>query len=139
MVNFNKVFLIGNLTRDPELRYIPSGRPVCTLRLAVNRRFTTREGEKRDETLFIDVTLWGKQAETCAQYLSKGRPVLIEGRLRQDTWTTSDGQKRSKIGVVAERFQFLGPAPSDQRAPEAAATGEESPVEPKVEEDEIPF
>lgn len=144
MANLNKVFLIGNLTRDPELRYTPSGVSVCTLRLAVNRRFTTRQGENRDETLFIDVTVWGKQAEVCSQYLSKGRPVLIEGRLRQETWTGSDGQKRSKIGVVAERFQFLGPAPGGAAAapggpPAAAAGGDEFPGEPNVEEDEIPF
>ena len=146
MANLNRVFLIGNLTRDPELRYTSSGVSVCTLRLAVNRRFTTRQGEKREETLFIDVTVWSKQAEVCSQYLSKGQPVFIEGRLRQETWTGSDGQKRSKIGVVAERFQFLGSAPgggattTPPAGPSEAAGGEEQrPGKPSAEEDEIPF
>ena len=140
MPNLNKVFLIGNLTRDPELRYTPGGRPVTTLRLAVNRRFTTRQGENRDETLFIDVTVWGKQAETCAQYLSKGRPVFIEGRLQQDTWTTSDGQKRSRIVAVAENFQFLGRGPEESRgAAREEAEPEEGPDTTVAEEDEIPF
>ena len=140
MANLNKVFLIGNLTRDPELRYTPSGSSVCTLRMATNRRYTTRQGENRDETLFIDVTVWGKQAEVCSQYLSKGRPLFVEGRLRQDTWTTNDGQKRSKIGVVAENFQFLGaPTGSGGGGPSEAQTAEGSAAEPNVENDEIPF
>ena len=141
MANLNKVFLMGNLTRDPELRYTSGGTSVCTLRLAVNRRFTTRQGENRDETLFIDVTVWGKQAEVCSQYLSKGRPIFIEGRLRQDTWTTNDGQKRSKIGVVADNFQFLGGAPgSPGGRPTGPEAGERAPADqPQAEEDEIPF
>ena len=141
MANLNKVFLIGNLTRDPELRYTSGGTSVCTLRLAVNRKFTTRQGENRDETLFIDVTVWGKQAEVCSQYLSKGRPIFIEGRLRQDTWTTNDGQKRSKINVVADNFQFLGGAPGGSGGrPTGPKAGEQAPAdEPHAEEDEIPF
>ena len=140
MANLNKVFLMGNLTRDPELRYTPSGSAVTTLRLGVNRRFTTRQGENRDETLFIDVTVWGKQAETSCQYLSKGRPVLIEGRLRQDTWTTNEGQKRSRIVAVAERVQFLGPSPGDRTgAPRESTEPGESPDRTNSEEDEIPF
>lgn len=140
MANLNKVFLMGNLTADPELRYTPSGASVCTLRMAVNRRYTTRQGENRDETLFIDVTVWGKQAEACSQYLSKGRPLFVEGRLRQDTWTTNDGQKRSKIKAVAERVQFLGPAPDSTGArPSKPAAAEEPAAEPSAQDDEIPF
>ncbi len=141
MANLNKVFLMGNLTADPELRYTPSGASVCTLRMAVNRRYTTRQGENRDETLFIDVTVWGKQAEACSQYLSKGRPLFVEGRLRQDTWTGDDGQKRSKIKAVAERVQFLGPPPDSAGArPSKPAAAEESAAEPNnAQDDEIPF
>jgi len=143
MANLNKVFLMGNLTRDPELRYTSGGTSVCTLRLAVNRRFTTRQGENRDETLFIDVTVWGKQAEVCSQYLSKGRPIFIEGRLRQDTWTTNEGQKRSKINVVADNFQFLGGAPGGPggrpAGPRPGAAEGAPAAQPDAEEDEIPF
>ena len=142
MANLNKVFLIGNLTRDPELRYIPSGTAVCTLGLAVNRRFKSRQGDSKDETLFIDVTVWGKQAEVCSQYLSKGRPVFIEGRLRLESWTGNDGQKRSRMRVVADNFQFLGgpgggAAPTEAPAEQAAT--EEPPAEPGPTNDEIPF
>jgi single-strand DNA-binding protein len=141
MPNLNKVFLIGNLTRDPELRYTPSGAAVCTLRLAVNRRYKTRQGDSRDEVLFIDVTVWGKSAETCSQYLSKGRPVFIEGRLRLESWTGNDGQKRSRMGVVAENFQFLGPGPgaATAEAPSEPGAAEEPPAEAGPTNDEIPF
>jgi len=142
MPNLNKVLLMGNLIRDPELRYTRGGQSVATLRLAVNRRYTTRQGDKRDETLFIDVTVWGKQAEVCSQYLSKGRPIFVEGRLRLDTWKAPDGQSRSKICVVAENFQFLGAPPGERAAAEPggpAAPQGEYPGEPDVEEDEIPF
>lgn len=141
MPNLNKVFLIGNLTRDPELRYIPSGTAVCALGLAVNRRFKTKQGDSRDETLFVDVTVWGKQAELCSQYLSKGRPVFIEGRLRLETWTGNDGQKKSKMRVVAENFQFLGPGPgaAAAEAPTEPGAAEEPPSEPGQTNDEIPF
>jgi single-strand DNA-binding protein len=139
MPNLNKVFLMGNLTRDPELRYTPSGQSVATLRLAVNRRFTTRQGENRDETLFIDVTVWGKQAEICSQYMSKGRPIMIEGRLKQDTWKTPDGQSRSKIGVVAENFQFLGGGGGGRQGGGPGGSGDDYPGQPDTEEDEIAF
>jgi len=108
MANFNKVFLMGNLTKDPDLRYTPQNMPVTDLRLAVNREFTVKgTGEKRKDTLFIDVTVWSKQAEVCCQYLKKGSPIFIEGRLAMDSWE-QDGQKRSRIRVVAENFQFIG-------------------------------
>jgi single-strand DNA-binding protein len=108
MSTLNKVFLMGRLTRDPELRYTPQGIPVSDLGLAVNRSFTpSAGGEKKEETLFIDVTVWRKQAELCCQYLRKGSPVFIEGRLSMDTWE-KDGKKNTRIRVIAENFQFIG-------------------------------
>jgi single-strand DNA-binding protein len=109
MASVNKVILIGNLTRDPEVRYTPKGNAVAELALATNRYFTQENGEKREETTFIDVTLWGRQAELAQQYLQKGRPVYIEGRLQLDSWEDKQsGQKRSKLKVVGEVMQFLG-------------------------------
>jgi len=109
MANVNKVILIGNLTRDPEVRYTPKGNAVAELGLAINRFFTQDNGEKREETTFVDVTLWGRQAELAKQYLQKGRPVYIEGRLQLDSWEDKQsGQKRSKLRVVGEVMQFLG-------------------------------
>ncbi len=108
MANLNKVFLIGNLTRDPELRYTPGGTAVANLGLAVNRKFKDSTGELKEEVCFLTVTVWDKQAEACCQYLVKGRPVFVEGVLQSRFWETSDGQKRSAIDVRAERVQFLG-------------------------------
>ncbi|MFC1703227.1 single-stranded DNA-binding protein [Candidatus Omnitrophota bacterium] len=110
MANLNKVLLMGNLTRDPELRYTPNGTAVVNLRLAVNRRFKDKSGENKEETCFITAVAWDRQAEVCNQYLSKGRPVFIEGRLQSRSWDTPDGQKRNVIEVRAERVQFLGSA-----------------------------
>ena len=106
MAGLNNVVLIGNLTRDPELRYTPSGLPVATLRLAVNRSFTNQQGEI--ETDFFNVVVWRNQAEKCAEYLSKGRQVAVTGRLQSRSWEGNDGQKRSTIEVVADRVVFLG-------------------------------
>src|SRR5574337_439802 len=108
MVSFNKVILLGNLTRDPELRHTPGGMTVCNFDLAVNRSYTTKGGERREEVCYITVVVWDKQAQTCAEFLSKGRQALVEGRLQQRSWDTPDGQKRSKYEVVAERVQFIG-------------------------------
>ena len=108
MASLNKVFLIGNLTKDPELRYTPNGTAVTNLRLAVNRRFKDRSGELKEDTCFITVTAWDKQAEICNQYLQKGKPVFVEGILQSRSWETNDGQKRSTIDIRAERIQFLG-------------------------------
>src|SRR3989338_2507185 len=108
MANLNKVFLIGNLTRDPELRYTPNGTAVANLGLAVNRRFKDSSGELKEEVCFLTVTVWDKQAEACCQYLKKGRPVFVEGVLQSRFWETKDGEKRSAIDVRAERVQFLG-------------------------------
>ena len=108
MANLNKVFLIGNLTRDPELRYTPGGTAVANLGIAVNRRFKDSSGELKEEVCFLTVTVWDKQAEACCQYLTKGRPVFVEGVLQSRFWETPEGQKRSAIDVRAERVQFLG-------------------------------
>ena len=108
MANLNKVFLIGNLTRDPELRYTPGGTAVANLGIAVNRRFKDSSGELKEEVCFLTVTVWDKQAEACCQYLKKGRPVFVEGVLQSRFWETKEGEKRSAIDVRAERVQFLG-------------------------------
>lgn len=109
MANLNKVMLIGNLTRDPEVRYTPKGTAVAELGMAINRVRTNDQGQRQEDTTFIDVTLWGRQAELAQQYLTKGRPVYIEGRLQMDTWEDkTSGQKRSKLKVVGENMQFLG-------------------------------
>ncbi len=155
MASYNRVILVGNVTRDPELRYIASGTAVTDLGLAINDRRKNANGEWVEETTFVDVTLWGRQAEVAGEYLSKGSPVLIEGRLQLDTWETSEGQKRSKLKVVGQRMQMLGtrvggggggggggdrPAPQspghDQAAP-AEETYEPPPQEPP--DDDIPF
>ncbi len=156
MANYNKVILVGNLTRDPQLSYLPSQTPVCEFGIAVNRRWRGANGEQREETCFVDCRLFGKQAETFNQYMSKGRPVLVEGRLQLDTWEGPDGKRRSKHRVFVQNFQFLAtgretPAP---RAAEAAPAGpparrapEPSPPEyaddegpaPEQTDDKIPF
>src|SRR3954471_5336805 len=122
MADLNKVFLMGRLTFDPELRYTPNGSAVTELRMAVNRSWNGRDGERKEESLFIDVTVWERQAENCCQYLKKGSQVHIEGSLKMDTWDDkTTGEKRSKIKIQAKRVQFLdrradagGPGSSDQ-------------------------
>ena len=112
MANLNKVLLLGNVTRDPEVRYTPKGSAVCDLGIAVNRAYTTDSGEKREEVTFVDVTLWGRTAEVASEYLKKGRPVFIEGRLQMDSWDDKQtGQKRTRLRVVAENMQLLGGRP----------------------------
>jgi single-strand DNA-binding protein len=112
MANLNKVFLIGNLTRDPELRYTPNGTAVTDFGMAINRTWKGQDGERREEACFIDVTAWARQAEVIAEHCRKGRQLFIEGRLQLDSWEGQDGQKRTKLRVVAEAFQFLGPPPA---------------------------
>lgn len=112
MANFNRVFLMGNLTKDPELRYTPQGTAVVNLRLAVNRKYKDRNQELKEDTCFVTAVVWDKQAETCNQYLHKGSPIFVEGRLQSRSWEDNAGQKRSVIEVRAERVQFLGGAPS---------------------------
>jgi len=111
MANFNRVFLIGNLTRDPELRYIPNGTAVATFTVASGRSYVTQAGERREETCFIRVVTWARQAELVGEYLKKGSPVFVEGRLQSRSWETPDGQKRSTLEVVAQNVQFLGKIP----------------------------
>jgi single-strand DNA-binding protein len=145
MANLNKVFLIGRLTRDPELRYIQSGTAVADFGLAVNRQYSTPDGEKKEEVTFVDITVWGKRAEVCAEHLGKGKPVFVEGRLKLDTWESKEGQKRSKLVVVMDNFQFLGPSPSRGAGgapPEAAASGppaEAAQAGAPIADEEIPF
>jgi single-strand DNA-binding protein len=127
MANLNKVFLIGNLTRAVELKYTPAGTAVGSFGLATNRNFTAQSGEKKQETCFVRVVVWGKQAETCNQYLAKGSSVFVEGRLIYRTWDSKDGQKKSTLEVRADRVQFLGKpmrdaaAQAEVPAPDAAA------------------
>lgn len=109
MANFNKVYLIGNLTRDPELRVTPKGTAICQFGLAVNRQYKDESGATRDETTFVDIEAWGRQGETISKYCTKGRPLFVEGRLKFDQWEDkASGQKRSRLKVVLEGFQFLG-------------------------------
>jgi len=108
MANFNKVILAGNLTRDPQMRYLPSQTPVAEFGMAINRRWSGQDGQVKDEVCFIDCVVFGKQADTFSKYMANGRPVLVEGRLQFDQWEDKEGQKRSKHRVVVERFQFLG-------------------------------
>ena len=159
MANLNKVMLIGNLTRDPEIKYTPKGSAVADIGLAINRTYTPEGGEKREETIFVDVVLWGSLAELAGKYLSKGRSVYIEGRLQLDTWDDKQtGQKRSKMRVVGESMQFLG-APRGsggdseggdqggggssrpQSRPARPAAQQKPPADPDLEPegDDIPF
>jgi len=149
MASFNKVILLGNLTRDPEVRYTPKGSAVADLGIAVNRQYTLENGEKREEVTFVDVTFWGRTAEVAGEYLKKGRPVFIEGRLQLDTWDDKQsGQKRSRLKVIGETMQMLGSRggaadtgdegdrPSRSAKP-TAAPKPPGPSEP--DDDEIPF
>ena len=130
MASFNKVMLMGNLTRDPELRYTSNGSAVTSFGLAVNRKF--KQGDEwKDDVCFVDITVWGKQGENCAEYLSKGRPAFIEGFLKFSTWE-SDGQKRNKLEVVANTVQFLGSRGDSS----GEISGEQTP---KSDEDDVPF
>ncbi|MGA2246557.1 MAG: single-stranded DNA-binding protein [Verrucomicrobiota bacterium] len=156
MASFNKVILVGNLTRDPELRYTPKGTAIAKLGLAVNRVWTNEAGEKKEEVTFVDVDVFGRTAENVGQYMRKGRPILVEGRLRLDQWDDKQtGQKKSRLGVVAETVQFLGspggaggeangPAvarPARPAGPVAAPTPPPEPAEGEVppESDDVPF
>jgi len=151
MASFNKVILVGNLTRDPELRYTPKGTAIAKIGLAVNRVWTNEAGEKKEEVTFVDVDIFGRTAENVGQYMRKGRPILIEGRLRLDQWDDKQtGQKKSKLGVVAETVQFLGSAPGADEggAPAAARAPRPAPSAPASEpvegdgppeSDDVPF
>jgi single-strand DNA-binding protein len=145
MASFNKVILLGNLTRDPELRYTPQGAAVCEFALALNYVYTNKQtGQKVEEVSFIDLVAWGKTGETIAEYMKKGRQILVEGRLKQDRWEAQDGKKMSKVRVTVESFQFVGSRPGGEGggpAPKgggAAPSGAEEGPPPGAEED-IPF
>jgi single-strand DNA-binding protein len=151
MASFNKVILAGNLTRDPELRYTPKGTAVARLGIACNRKWKSETGEMKEEVTFVDVDAFGKTAETIGQYLKKGRPILIEGRLRYDTWEDKQsGQKKSKLSVVLENFQFLdsgggrGEGATEAPRPRPAAVSAPAAAEPAdgdapPEHDDVPF
>ena len=152
MANLNRVLLIGNLTRDPEIRYTPKGTAVADVGLAVNRVLNTEEGERREEVTYVDVVLWARLAEIADQYLKKGRPVFIEGRLQLDSWDDKQtGQKRSRLRVVGENMQLLGsrsdseaaasPAAPRRQSSSAPAPRPQPPKDPDLdaEPDDIPF
>jgi single-strand DNA-binding protein len=146
MASFNKVILMGNLTRDPELRYTPKGTAVAKLGLAVNRSWRNAEGQQQDETTFVDVDAFGKQAETLGQYMQKGRPILVEGRLKLDQWEDKNtGQNRSKLGVILEKFSFVGAGSQNggtTSTPQATApppTSEVPPFDDGPSDDDVPF
>ncbi len=148
MASFNKVILMGNLTRDPELRYTSGGTAIAKLGLAVNRVWRDAEGQQKEETTFVDIDAFGKQAETLGQYMQKGRPILVEGRLKLDQWEDKNtGQNRSRLGVVLERFSFVGggggQAGGDGAAPQQSAPPPSEPADgPPVDgpgDDDVPF
>lgn len=150
MASFNKVILVGNLTRDPELRYTPKGTAIAKIGLAVNRTWRNDAGETKEEVTFVDVDIFGRTAENVGQYMRKGKPILIEGRLRLDQWDDKQtGQKRSRLGVVAETVQFLGsPSGNDSggsSAPRSARPAASAPAAEPVEgdgppeSDDVPF
>ncbi len=123
MASYNKVILVGNLTRDPELRYLPSNTAVCDFSLAVNHRYRDREGNQKEDVCFIECSAFGKSGEVINQYVTKGKPLLVEGRLRLETWTAQDGGKRSRHSVFVENFQFLGDGRRDDGGAGASADG----------------
>lgn len=151
MASFNKVILLGNLTRDPEVRYTPKGSAVCDLGIAVNRQYTLDSGEKREEVTYVDVVLWSRLAEIAGEYLKKGRPVFVEGRLQMDTWDDKQtGQKRTKLRVIGETMQLLGSRPAstggeggEERQPRSPGKATPPPAKSAAaaepDDDEIPF
>jgi len=154
--SLNKVLLMGNLTTDPEVKYTPKGTAVGDLRMAINDSYKAQDGTIKETVTYVDVEVWGRQAETCKQYLSKGRPVFVEGQLRLDQWETPQGEKKSRLKVRADRVQFLGGAPGrsggggEQRPP---SSGSDEPARPAArpassvsedrpplpDDDDIPF
>ena len=123
MASYNRVILAGNLTRDPQLSYTPSNTPVCEFGMASNRRWRDRDGNQKEDVCYVSLTAYGRQAETINQYMTKGRPLLVEGRLRFRQWTDKEGQNRSRLDVVVENFQFLGGAPGAGGGPARDAAG----------------
>lgn len=139
-MSFNKIILVGNLGRDPELRYTPQGTPVCSFSMATNERRKDKTGEMQDQTTWFRVTLWGRQAETASQYLTKGRPVYIEGRLRVEEWTDRDGKPRHTLEVHATEMQFIGGRGGEEPQMErAASAGASASDVGEPADDDIPF
>jgi len=143
-MSFNKIILVGNLGRDPELRYTPQGTPVCSFTVATNEKRKDKAGEMQDVTTWFRVTLWGRQAETASQYLTKGRPIYVEGRLRIEEWTDRDGKQRYTLEVHATDMQFIGGGRADEPAAGASPRGatpsnERAQAEPDLSDDDIPF
>jgi len=148
MASLNRVILVGNLTKDPELKFIPSGQAVCNLRMAMNRKWKAQNGEWKEESTFVGVVVWGKSGEACGEYLKKGSPVLVEGRLQSRSWETDDGQKRSILEVVSERVQSPGGGPRREGgAPGGGGSSDFEAAPPPSEpsgsgggsDDDIPF
>jgi single-strand DNA-binding protein len=141
MASFNRVMLMGNLTRNPELKYTPSGSAVADLGLAVNESFKNKAGETVEQTCFVDVVVWGRQAETATEYLKKGSPVFVEGRLQFDQWESQQGEKRNKLRVRAERVQFLsvGSGSSSSASDAGGGMAGSDPVVPPPSDDDVPF
>jgi len=138
MASFNKVILIGNLTRDPELKYTPKGTAACQIGMAVNRKWRNEQGQDQEEVTFLDVQSWGKQAEAISKYLRKGSPLFVEGRLKLEEWE-KDGKKQSKLRVVLESFQFLGGAKQEGAPKAAGAAPTPTPDGPPPADDDVPF
>jgi single-strand DNA-binding protein len=154
MANFNKVFFMGNLTRDPELRYLPNGTAVTTFTVASNRVYTLQTGEKKQEVTFMRIVVWGRRAETCGEYLNKGSSVFVEGRLQNRSWEGQDGQKKSTTEVIADNVQFLGRPKGQSQQSRGGSADSQEPLDiaPDVDvppsgqkaadkdnEDEVPF
>jgi single-strand DNA-binding protein len=135
MAKLNKVFLIGNLTRDPELRYTPSGTAIASFGIAINRTWSGQDGEKKEEVCYVDINMFGRRAEVINEYFNKGNPIFIEGRLQFQQWETKDGQKRNALRVVAEDFQFIGGKTKRDEGPSFP----EGSAPNDVNEEEIPF
>jgi single-strand DNA-binding protein len=140
-MSFNKIILVGNLGRDPGLRYTPQGTPVCSFTVATNEKRKDRAGETQDFTTWFRVTLWGRQAETASQYLTKGRPVYIEGRLRLEEYTDREGNKRHSLEVNATDIHFIGSNRSDESpgSAKASSVADHQSTEPELSDDDIPF
>ena len=139
-MSFNRIILVGNLGRDPELRYTPQGTPVCSFSMATNERRKDKTGEMQDQTTWFRVTLWGRQAETASQYLTKGKPIYIEGRLRVEEWTDRDGKSRQSLEVTATDMQFIGSNRGEEGSvPRGAPEPSSGPPMESAMDDDIPF
>ena len=144
MPNFNKVYLMGNLTRDPEMRTTPTGTSVCQFGMAVNRIYNNSNGERQEETTFVDIEAWGRQAETISKYVNKGNPLFVEGRLKLDTWENNEGEKRSRMKVVLENLQFIsqrgeGGGFSNGSVPDARPSSSAPTQKSEDIEEDVPF